>query len=378
MANTPNELNCDSNIPSKIWNLRNRKLHNIKNHPIQILKTHIYKYFGSQFKTFDNLNNTVHVTDNFDKLLIPSDHVCRSRSDTYYVNKEYVLRTQTSSHQNEVLEQDITKFLITGDVYRKDEVDRTHYPVFHQMEGLCIVDDGIDPATELHKVLGGLVEYLFPGCKYRVNDDYFPFTNPSWEYEIKYKDGPDDDEKNWLEILGCGITQPKILENCGYPGKTAWAFGLGLERLAMYLFDIPDIRIFWSDDEKFLSQFSSGKIIKFVPYSVLDPLEKDISFWIPEDCLHKNDENITNSVWKNQNDFYDFIRSHDENNMIENILCFDTFFHPKKNMLSHAYRIKYSPPDSQINDPALFTELTNKLHQSYYQTINDKLGITYR
>jgi phenylalanyl-tRNA synthetase alpha chain len=371
------------NIPPKIWNMRNKKLHNQINHPIQILKEHIYKYFGNDFVKYDDLNEVVSITDNFDKLLVPKDHPCRSKSDTYYIDNETVLRTQTTTHQTQLLEKmnsldnkELNKkqaFLITGDVYRKDEVNRTHYPVFHQMEGLRIIENEEDPEKELIRVLNGLVEYLFPGCKYRINKDSFPFTEPSWEYEVKYKDGPDEDESNWLEILGCGVTKTEILNNCGHKDKKAWAFGLGLERLAMYLFGISDIRIFWSEDDKFLSQFSSGKIVKFEPYSVLDPYQKDISFWIKEEHLDKG-----NMLWKKQNDFFDFIRSFDEYNMIENIECFDTFFHPKKQMLSHAYRITYSPPDTKINDPGEFNKICNNLHQSYYDTINKVLNVEYR
>lgn len=377
----------ESNIPPKIWNLRQSKLHNQSNHPIEILKKHIYKYFGEEYMTYDTLSEIVSVEDNFDKLLVPKEHVCRSKSDTYYLNDKTVLRTQTTSHQTQLLEKMTQEpdselgtkkaFLVTGDVYRKDEIDRTHYPVFHQMEGLRIVNDDQNPEEELLKVLNGLVEYLFPGCKYRVNSDQFPFTNPSWEYEVKYKDGPDEDEKNWLEILGCGVTQQAILDNSGHTGQKAWAFGLGLERLAMHLFQIPDIRMFWSTDDKFLSQFSNGQIVKFEPYSVLDPVECDISFWIPESDIIK-EEDIAKSSWKKQNDFYDFIRSHDTQNIIESIVCFDTFFHPKKGMLSHAYHVKYSPPDTKINNPAILKKIANELHQSYYDTINETLNVQYR
>lgn len=377
----------ECNVPPKIWNMRGLKLHNQPNHPLEILKKHIYKYFGDEYVKYDELGEVVSVQDNFDKLLVPVDHVCRSRSDTYYLDNNTVLRTQTTSHQAPLLEQMAKEpeselgqkkaFLITGDVYRKDEIDRTHYPVFHQMEGLRIVNDDQDPSEELMKVLNGLVEYLFPGCKYRVNPDKFPFTNPSWEYEVKYKDGPDEDEKNWLEILGCGVTQQAILTGNGHENVKAWAFGLGLERLAMHMFSIPDIRMFWSQDDKFLSQFQEGKIVKFEQYSILDPIQRDISFWIPEVDIEKA-EDMTKSVWKKQNDFYDFIRSHDTNNMIEDITCFDVFFHPKKAMLSHAYHITYSPPDTKINDPAVLAKLANELNQSFYETINEVLGVEHR
>jgi phenylalanyl-tRNA synthetase alpha chain len=387
------------NIPQKIWDLRPQKLHNQPNHPLEIIKRHIYKYFGDKYPKYDNLSEVVTIQNNFDRLLIPPEHPCRSRSDTYYLDETTLLRTQTTSHQIDLLEKMLDEpdetldtyemdnllvdnkcFLVTGDVYRKDEIDRSHYPVFHQMEGLCIVNKEQDPAEELHKVLSGLVEYLFPGCQYRVNKDYFPFTNPSWEYEVKYKDGSDDDEKNWLEILGCGVTQQQILDDTGHGhnGKKAWAFGLGLERLAMHFFDIPDIRMFWSTDEKFLSQFSDGKIRKFQPYSTLDPVQHDISMWIKDEDIEKNEEDLAKSTWKRQNDFYDFIRSNDAFNMIELIECFDTFYHPKKNMLSHAYHIKYSPPDTKINNPAEMSKICNELHQSFYPIIDKELNVIHR
>ena len=371
----------ECNIPIKIWSLMTKKLHNLKNHPIEIIKRHIYQYFGYEYVKYDTLNEIVSTEDNFDKLLIQKDHPCRTKSDTYYLNNNTVLRTQTSCHQSNLLEQMLTepdsdlarhkKFLVTGDVYRKDEIDRTHYPVFHQMEGLCIVNNDQDPEEELKKVLVGLVNYLFPGCKYRINDDYFPFTNPSWEIEVEY-------EGKWLEILGCGVTQTKILENAGHHNKRAWAFGLGLERLAMILFEISDIRLFWSDDQKFLSQYGDGIIKKFQPYSKLDPIIQDISLWIKEEDLKKDEENMAKSNWLKQNDLYDHIRSLDTNDMIECIEHFDSFYHPKKKMLSHAYHITYSCPDTKITDPAILTKMSIDLHKSIYEEINEKLNIEHR
>jgi len=135
---------------------------------------------------FDNLSPIVDVSDNFDKLLIPKNHPARSKSDTYYITDEKVLRTQISAHQNELLEKGYKSFLVTGDVYRKDEINTTHYPIFHQMELLTLIEDDIDPEKELKNLLSGLVEYLFPNCKYKYNDDYFPFTNPSYEIEVEY------------------------------------------------------------------------------------------------------------------------------------------------------------------------------------------------
>jgi phenylalanyl-tRNA synthetase alpha chain len=135
MENRTEYSNIGPSIEAKIG----RNLHNKKNHPIEIIKRKIYEYFneldGYDFAKFDDLPPYVNVSDNFDKLLIPKDHPARSRSDTYYINKDTVLRTQTSAHQNELLAQGHQNFLVTGDVYRKDEIDKSHYPVFHQMEG---------------------------------------------------------------------------------------------------------------------------------------------------------------------------------------------------------------------------------------------------
>ena len=117
---------------------------------------------------------------------------------------------------------------------------------------------------------------------------YFPFTSPSFEIEIQYRD-------KWVEVCGCGVLQQSILRDTGAP-LNAWAFGLGLERLAMILFDVPDIRIFWSTDERFLSQFEPGKISKFVPFSKYPSTSRDVSFWI-------NDEEF------DANGLFDLIRS---------------------------------------------------------------------
>lgn len=178
------------NIPSSILEKKDRKLHNQSNHPIEIVKRSIYKYFDTlpnyKFSKFDDFDPIVSVEDNFDKLLIPNNHPARSKSDTYYFDETKVLRTHTSAHQNQLLSKGLTSFLVTGDVYRKDEIDRSHYPIFHQMEGLSLVPDNVNPEKELIKILSGLVEYLYVGCEHRINSDYFPFTNPSFEIEVKF------------------------------------------------------------------------------------------------------------------------------------------------------------------------------------------------
>lgn len=356
------------NIPQKILDLLGRNLHNKDHHPIKIIKDHIYNYFNKilpgMFK-YDNLEKFVSVKYNFDKILVPLDHPCRSRSDTYYAKSDLVLRTQTSAHQAELLEKNITRFLVTGDVYRKDEIDRTHYPVFHQMEGVYLIDDNEDPIEELKKTLSGLIEYLFPDHEYRYNNDYFPFTNPSFEIEVKMDD-------KWIEVLGCGVIQSKILETTGHKGKQGWAFGLGLERLAMILFNIPDIRYFWTQDEKFLKQFKNNCLHKFYQYSTLNLIKRDLSFWIPNDQL-----NETSKSWKYQNDFYDFVRNIGSL-YIESLELFDVFFHSKKGQLSHCYHINFKPVDTSITNPAEFKIIVDKLYKQIEEEGETKFNIKIR
>ena len=127
-----------SNITPSIQAKIGRNLHNQKNHPLEIIKSKIYEFFSEDFGKFDDFNPIVNIEDNFDKLLIEKDHPSRGMSDTYYVDENKVLRTHTSAHQNELMESGHRKFLVTGDVYRKDEIDSSHYPVFHQMEGVWV------------------------------------------------------------------------------------------------------------------------------------------------------------------------------------------------------------------------------------------------
>ncbi len=352
--------NITANINSKIG----INLHHKKNHPIEIIKRKIYDFFGEEYVKFDNLSPIVSVNENFDSLLIPHDHPARSKSDTYYLDAEHVLRTHTSAHQQKMLLAGHKKFLVTGDVYRKDEIDRHHYPVFHQLEGLCIVEYDTDPEIELKKVLTNLVQHLFPDCKYRINDDYFPFTNPSFEIEIEFNG-------KWLEVLGCGIVQQSILTSCCLEKCRAWAFGLGLERLAMILFEIPDIRYFWTNDTKFINQFKSGQIIKFKEYTNLSSLSKDISFWIEKSDVTGDDK------WVSENDFFELCREVG-GDMIEKVELFDEFYHAKKQQHSRAYHIIYSCPDTSIKNPAEFTLMTNNLHRTIAVTVEKNLGVVIR
>jgi phenylalanyl-tRNA synthetase alpha chain len=196
-------------------------------------------------------NSSRYLESCFDDLRVGKDHVSRKPSDTYYLNENTVLRTHTSAHQTHFISSGIKAFLCTGDVYRRDEIDSSHYPIFHQMEGVRIFDDNDFPKgisiidskkiieDDLKNILTGLAKHLFGNVEMRWRNDYFPFTEPSFELEILFNG-------DWLEVLGCGVIHDEVMNNSGKPNKYGWAFGLGLERLAMILFDIPDIRLFWS------------------------------------------------------------------------------------------------------------------------------------
>ena len=369
-----------SNIPKSIQDKRLKKLHNLNNAPICLIKERIYHYFLNNtdipFKTYDNLSEVVDTKNNFDLLLIPKNHPSRSKSDTYYLTETEVLRTHTSAHQNELLTQGERHFLVTGEVYRKDEIDRFHFPVFHQMEGVHIVEDDVNPEEDLKKVLAGLVEFLFPNKQYRFNNDYFPFTDPSYEVEVLLGE-------KWVEILGCGVIQKQILDHNNVT-KKGWAFGLGLERLAILFYDIPDIRLFWSDDKKFTSQFENHSCfdeIKFTSYSKLNSDTRDIAFWLPKDTVEEKDISDGQSIikkitWTKENDFFDVVRNCFDTN-IEKIELIDQFFHPKKLQYSRCYRMTLNPTND-LSDPGEFTKLCNKMMLELRDDLINKLGLDVR
>ena len=337
-------LGTNSNVPPTLIPKVGRNLHLQPGHPLNTIKSLIESHFQDRnFQFFDNMSPVVTTKACFDDLLTPKDHISRSLSDTYYVSPDegLVLRTHTSAHQNELMKAGHRSFLATGDVYRRDEIDSSHYPCFHQMEGVHIFDPTElpgDPQSQesiehveahLKETLEGLVGVLFgPDCETRWVDAYFPFTDPSIELEV-YFNG------DWLEVLGCGVVQSQILKNCELGHTDGWAFGLGLERLAMVLFDIPDIRLFWSEDDRFLSQFQANKVTTFKPFSKYPPCYKDVSFWLPAEF--------------HENDLYEQIRSVG-GDIVEDVKCIDEFEHPKTKKSSKAYRITYRHMSRTLTD----------------------------
>ena len=200
---------------------------------------------------------------NFEALNIPKDHPARDTQDTFYIDESVVMRTQTSPVQVRTMEEQKPpiRIISPGRVYRSDAMDATHSPVFHQVEGL-VIDKNITMA-DLKGTLEVFVKKLYgEETRLRFRPHHFPFTEPSAEVDIScFNCGGEGCRickgEGWIEILGCGMVHPKVLKNCGIDPEeySGFAFGIGLERVAMFRYDIDDIRLFYENDVRFLEQF---------------------------------------------------------------------------------------------------------------------------
>lgn len=192
---------------------------------------------------------------NFEALNIPAHHPARAMHDTFYFDAHRLLRTHTSPVQIRVMNQQKPpiRIICPGRVYRCDS-DQTHSPMFHQVEGL-VIDENISFADLKSMLESFLREFFEEELKVRFRPSYFPFTEPSAEVDIQRKSGKPG---SWLEVLGCGMVHPKVLENCGIdPEKySGFAFGMGVERFAMLRYGVNDLRQFFDNDLRFLRQFS--------------------------------------------------------------------------------------------------------------------------
>ena len=406
-----------TNIPPFILDLITRKLHKNPNHPIGILHDLIKSEMsGMGYTIYDDFHPIVTKYQNFDSLGFPEDHVGRSKSDTYYFNKNHLLRTHTSAHEQECFINSKTPgYLITADVYRRDEVDRTHYPAFHQMEGARIwprgdleqikkdieaipktniivedpfrdqpvtennpaqehmtleeiklvsthlkktveyvVNQVFEKARESAKLAGSTEQYLNEPLRVRWVEAYFPWTGPSWEIEVWWKG-------DWLECCGCGVVQQQVLLNSNLgDDKLSWAFGIGLDRIAMLLFGIPDIRLFWTQDERFHKQFQQGRINTFVPYSKYPGVKRDVSFW------------LNNDVKLHCNDLMEIVRTH-AGDTAESVVLVDEFTHPKTGKQSQCYRINYQSMDRNLTNAEI-----NEVHKKVEKDLVENFKIEIR
>lgn len=234
-----------------------------KKHPITIVLDELKEIFIGM--GFDVAQGPEVELDyyNFEALNIPKDHPARDTQDTFYINNNVVLRTQTSPIQIRVMEKQKPpiRIIAPGRVYRSDALDATHSPLFHQVEGL-VVDKNITMA-DLKGTLEVFVKRLYgEESVVRFRPHHFPFTEPSAELDVQCFNCHGEGcrlckGEGWIEILGCGMVHPKVLENCGIDPEeySGFAFGMGLERLVMRRYNIDDLRLFYENDARFLNQF---------------------------------------------------------------------------------------------------------------------------
>ncbi|PHH61988.1 hypothetical protein CDD81_7679 [Ophiocordyceps australis] len=421
------------NLTPTVLEATSRQLHLQRHHPLSITRNIIEQHFPApRFTHYNNLTPVVSTQQNFDSLCFKSDHPGRQRSDTYYLNQTTLLRTHTSAHQLDTFCNNKSDgYLITADVYRRDEIDRSHYPVFHQVEGALTWDRDKLPNADVAKAaMQDLKNIMVPDViiqdenppfhaernpaqlrhhtqaqveamgqhlkrslekmvvdiimrarkaahgaedkhqevRVRWVEAYFPFTTPSWELELFY-DG------DWHEVLGCGIIHQQILIDARVPSRIGWAFGIGLERIAMMLFDIPDIRLFWSKDERFLSQFESlssslDVLPRFVPFSKHPPCPKDVSFWLPRAETVEEGDAMGQSQW-NDNDVMDLVRNV-AGDVVEDVKLMDVWTSSKGEQ-SKMFRIIYRSLERTLTN-----EETNNYHENVRRALVEELGVKLR
>lgn len=278
-----------------------------------------------------------HIT--FDLFNMPPGHPARSKSDTYYVNEENILRTHDTvfwyyylnlpEMKEKIARKESFGAFCYGKVYRKDEIDSRHMNVFHQfggvwfapMQGSDKAATGLEWQEKLKGVLTDISHTLFgKEVKNRFNKDTFPYTDPSMEMEIE-KDG------KWIEMLGCGVPRESVLQNFGVEGYTGWAFGFGLERLAIVGMQLPDIRLLWSQDPRVKKQLKLGQIYKEV--SKFPAITRDISFVAPKTFVPNN--------------YFDLIRDIG-GDLVEEVSLLDKYENDTKfgvDKMSYTYHIIY-------------------------------------
>ncbi len=301
----------------------------------------------------------------FDLFDFPPEHPARSKSDTYYVDEKNILRTHTTVswyyyHSSpEIIarmkKNDVVGALCFGKVYRKDEIDRRHMNIFHQVDGWKIQPDsmGVMPLDELKRVLSEVVESVFgAGTEYRFLDDTFPYTNPSTQVEVNVRG-------EWVEILGAGMIKKSVLSKFGVEGYNGWAFGFGLERLAIISMQLPDIRLLWSSDERVKRQLVLGQEFKEV--SKFPPVVRDISFIVSKDFIPNN--------------YFDLVRDL-LGDMAEQVELLDKYENDEKfgsDKISYAYRITYRSLDRTLTN----TEV-DALHKKLEKSTVELYGATVR
>ena len=292
---------------------------------------------------------------------MPAGHPARSKSDTYYVDEENVLRTHDTVFwyyylndpdiKQRIQNKETLGALCYGKVYRKDEIDSRHMNVFHQFGGLYIAPDGVKTITpdDLKAALSEIARSIFgDSVEFRFYDHNFPYTDPSFEMEA-FING------QWMEILGCGMARKSVLKECGIEGYHGWAFGFGLERLAIASMSLPDIRLLWSSDERVTKQLQLGR--KFQEVSKYPPTVRDISFIVTKDVALNN--------------YYEIVREY-AGNIIEEVKHVDTFENTAKfgaDKVSHTFRIIYRSPERTLTNDEV-NEIQEKIREKTASELN--------
>lgn len=305
------------------------------------------------FSTFDvvEVPEVISVEVGFDAFDFPLDHVARSKSDTYYTDDAHILRTQMTVawyyyfHNEEVQKRmaagEAVGAFAPGKVYRKDEIDNRHMNVFHQLDGWYLVpkDKGTITRVDLEQVLADTAKAIFgPDVVYRFNPDNFPYTDPSLEMEVEIGG-------KWVEVNGAGVIKGSVLDKLGVDSSkwTGWAFGMGLERLAIISMELPDIRLLWSNDERVKKQLILGQQYKEV--SKFPPVVRDISFVVGNDFV--------------LNDYFDAIRT-EGGDTVEQVEQTDKYENAAKfgeGKTSYTFRIVYRDLNKTLTN-----EEVNALH----------------
>src|SRR3989344_1479459 len=300
----------------------------------------------------------------FDLFNMPSGHPARSTSDTYYVDPEHVLRThdtvfwyyylQDEGIKAKIAKQEPIGAACYGKVYRKDEIDRKHMNVFHQIGGLYLVPDSVRTITpdDLKKVLSDIGRSIFgQDTEFRFYEHTFPYTDPICEMEA-WVNG------QWMEMVGSGLARKSVLANFGLTGYNGWAFGFGMERLAMASMELPDIRLLWSDDPRVKNQLKLGT--KYHDVSKYPQITRDVSFVVPKSFI--------------ANDYFDLIRDLG-GDLVEEVKLLDTYTDANKfgDKISYTYHIVY-----RSMERTLTSEEVDAIQSKVYEATKSQFGAEIR
>ena len=299
----------------------------------------------------------------FDLFNMPPGHPARSKSDTYYADDCHVLRTHDTvfwyyylNHpeiKKRIESKETLGVICYGKVYRKDEIDRSHMNVFHQFGGLYIGPDDKKTITpdDLKNALSEVARSIFGDVNFRFYDHNFPYTDPSFEMEAKING-------QWVEMLGSGMARKSVLANFGLIGYHGWAFGFGLERLAMASMSLPDIRLLWSEDSRIKKQLKLGQ--KYVPVSKYPPITRDISFVAANDFVPNN--------------YFDLIRDFG-GDLVEEVKLIDKYENAEKfgaGKTSYAYRIIFRSNERTLVSSEI-DEIMDKIYKETAEQFNAEL-----